>query len=166
MLYVFAAALAAAAVALDQITKYLTVTHIALGGQVSLLPGVLHLTYVQNTGAAFSIFQGQRWPLIVLTIVVLALIVFALVRRYVTHPFGVLALSAVSGGAIGNLIDRVRLGYVVDMIEVEFMNFAVFNVADIFVTCGGIALCVYIAFFYSRDEKKRRAGDDFHDDSV
>ncbi|MGN1290164.1 MAG: signal peptidase II, partial [Bradyrhizobium sp.] len=124
----------------------------------------VHLTYVKNTGAAFSIFSGQRWPLIVLTLAVLAVIVYAVARRYVRHPFGVLTLAAIVGGAVGNLIDRARQGFVVDMFEVEFMRFAVFNVADIFLTCGAVALCFYIIFFFGKDEKARLA-EKHHDDS-
>lgn len=164
MLYVFAAVLAAAAVGLDQLTKYLTVQHIALFEDVPLLPGIVHLTHTHNTGAAFSMLSGQRWPLILMTVIVLALIVFVLVRKTVTKPFGVLTLAAVFGGAIGNLIDRVLYGYVVDMIEVEFINFAVFNVADIFVTCGGVLLCVYIAFFHE-DKKPLPPTEESNDNS-
>ncbi len=165
MLYVFAGLLAAAVVGLDQLTKYWVTAHIALGGQVSLLPGIIHLTYVKNTGAAFSIFSGQRWPLIVLTLAVLIAIIYAVARRYVRHPFGVLTLAAITGGAVGNLIDRARQGFVVDMFEVEFMRFAVFNVADIFLTCGAVLLCFYIIFFFGKDEAARRA-ENQHDDSV
>lgn len=165
MLYCFSALLAAAVIGVDQLVKYLVVAHIAPGTVVDVLPGLIHLTYVKNSGAAFSILAGQRWPLIVVTVAVVALIVFALARRYVSHPFGVLTLSAVVGGAVGNLIDRLRTGYVVDMFEVEFIDFPVFNVADIFLTCGAVALCFYIIFFYSKDEAKRLAGKR-HDDSV
>ena len=165
MLYVFAGLLAAAVIGLDQLVKYLVVASIAPGAQAALIPGLVRLTYVKNTGAAFSILTGHRWPLAVITLAVVALIVFALARRYVTHPFGVLTLAAVTGGALGNLIDRLRLGYVVDMFEFEFVRFPVFNVADIFLTCGAVLLCVYIIFFYSRDEAKRLERNR-HDDSV
>jgi signal peptidase II len=158
MLYLFAALLAAAAIGLDQLTKYLVVQHIALGEKVSLLPGIVHLTYIKNSGAAFSMLEGQRWPLVVLTVVTLGVIVFVLAKRYVSHPLGVLTLAAIAGGAVGNLIDRVRFGYVVDMIEVEFMHFAVFNVADMFVTCGGVLFCIYVIFFFGKDEKNRLGG--------
>ena len=99
MLYVFAGLLAAAVIGLDQLVKYLVVASIAPGAQESLIPGLVRLTYVKNTGAAFSILTGHRWPLAVITLAVVALIVFALAKRYVTHPFGVLTLAAVTGGA-------------------------------------------------------------------
>lgn len=165
MLYVFSTLLAAAVVGADQLVKHLVVAHIAPGGTASFLPGLVRLTFVKNTGAAFSILTGQRWPLAVITLAVVALIVFAVARRYVTHPFGVLTLAAITGGAVGNLIDRLRLGYVVDMFEFEFFRFPVFNVADIFLTCGAVALCFYIIFFYSKDEARRLA-EKRHDDSV
>lgn len=164
MFYVIAAVLAVAAVALDQLVKYLVVQNIAYGAVVPFWNGVVHWTHTHNTGAAFSMLSGQRWPLILMTVIVLAIIVFVIARKIVTKPFGVLTLAAVFGGAVGNLIDRALYGYVVDMIEVEFMNFAVFNVADIFVTCGGVLLCVYIAFFHE-DKKTEPPAEEAHDDS-
>ena len=148
MLYVFSGLLAAAVIGLDQLVKYLVVASIAPGAQESLIPGLVRLTYVKNTGAAFSILTGHRWPLAVITLAVVALIVFALAKRYVTHPFGVLTLAAVTGGALGNLIDRLRLGYVVDMIETQFMDFPVFNVADCFITCGCAVLMVSLLLMH------------------
>lgn len=165
MLYCFSTLLAAAIIGADQLVKYLIVAHIAPGATVEVLPGLIHLTFVKNTGAAFSILTGHRWPLVLFTFAVIALIVFALARHYVSHPFGVFTLAAVVGGAVGNLIDRLRLGYVVDMFEVEFIDFPVFNVADIFLTCGAVALCFYIIFFYSKDEAKRLAEKN-HDDPI
>ena len=81
--------------------------------------------------------------------------VVALKKKWVNHPVGYWALAMIAGGAVGNLIDRVRLGYVVDMIEVEFMRFAVFNVADCAV-CVGAALLVVYAFFFDEDSKKKK----------
>lgn len=165
MLYLIAAVLAVAIVALDQLVKYLVVQNIALGEVVPFLDGVVHWTHTHNTGAAFSILSGQRWPLIVMTLIVLVAVIVLLARRIITKPFGVLTLAAIFGGAVGNLIDRIAQGYVVDMIEVEFMNFAVFNVADIFVTCGGIALCFYILFFHE-DKVSGQTPEDDHDDTL
>lgn len=134
-------------VVLDQLTKQLVVANIALGEIVPVWDGVFHLTYIKNTGMAFSLFQGGRWFFLVLTVAALTVMVLAVVKKWVTHPTGLWALAAIAGGAIGNLIDRVHLGYVVDMIDVEFMKFAVFNVADSFVVCGAILLVIYTLFF-------------------
>ena len=92
---------------------------------------------------------------------VAAAIAAALIKRVVAHPFGVITLSVVLAGAVGNLIDRALFGFVTDMFNLQFMHFAVFNVADICVVCGGIAFCVYFLFFYDKLEKKE-VPDDSH----
>ena len=147
-----------AIVAADQITKYLVVANIPLYGDVSFLPGVLGLTYVQNTGAAFSAFQGMQW----LFAVIFLLFTAAVLWEYFKKPMGFTrferwCIAAIYGGGLGNMIDRLRLGYVVDMLETQFMDFPVFNVADCFITCGCTALVVSLAFCnkgFWKDEKK------------
>ena len=151
----FAAFIAAA----DQVTKYLTVANIPLYGQVEVLPGVVGLTYVQNFGAAFSSFQGQQW----LFAIIFALFTGAIIWEYRKRslPFTTFewwCIIAVYGGGLGNMIDRVRLGYVVDMIETKFVEFPVFNVADCFITCGCIALIAHLVLFnkaFWKEEKKK-----------
>lgn len=157
MLYFALAFFSVIIVVLDQISKYLVVANIALGENIPVWDGVFHLTYLQNTGMAFSMLEGGRWFFLVLTVVALVVMVLAIRKKWVNHPVGLWALAAIGGGAIGNLIDRVTLGYVVDMIEVEFMEFAVFNVADSFVVCGAIALVIYTFFF---DKPKKENTDD------
>ena len=154
MFYVILALFAAAIVAADQITKFLTVASIPLGGQVPALPGVFRFTYVQNTGAAFSMLEGQRWLFYIITAVFLAFVVLCVWKKWLKSKASLFSLAAITGGAVGNLIDRATMGYVVDMIEVEFMNFAVFNVADCFITCGAIALVIFV-FLEDRKEKKK-----------
>ena len=121
----------------------------------SLLPPLLRLTRVHNYGAAWSSFSGARWLLIILTAVGMCVLAWLLVK-VVRHPLGQWSLACILGGGIGNLIDRVRLGYVVDMLDTMFMDFPVFNVADVFVVCGTIcALIYYLAFYRKYDEKHR-----------
>ena len=141
-------------IVLDQVTKYLTVAHIPLGTAIPAIPGLFQLTYVQNTGMAFSMLEGGRWFFLVMTLAALGLMVLAVKKRWISHPLGLWALAAIAGGAVGNLIDRIRLGYVIDMIEVTFMKFAVFNVADCFVVCGAILLVIYAFFLDRREENK------------
>ena len=148
--------LAAVLVVLDQVVKLLIRHNLALGESVTLIPGVMDLTYVQNTGAAFSLFREHTWILAVISLVVAVLIVIALIKRVFTKPFGIISLAVVLAGAVGNLIDRVFLHFVTDMFKTTFMNFAVFNVADICVVLGGIAVCVYVIFFYEKWEKRGR----------
>ncbi len=132
----------------DQVTKLLVVQSIPLHTQVPAIDGLFHLTYVQNFGAAFSALQGMRWLFILIFLVLTA----AVLWEYFKSPmpfskFDRWLIAAVYGGGLGNIIDRVRLGYVVDMIEVEFITFPVFNVADCFITCGCILLIVRLLFF-------------------
>ena len=135
MLY---ALLVAALVALDQLVKYLVVQNIPLGHHVPFLPYILDLTYVQNTGAAFSLFNEHTWILTLISLVMSVVLAVALVKKFFRHPLGRVCLALLLAGAVGNLIDRALQGYVVDMFNVLFMNFAVFNVADICVVVGGI----------------------------
>ena len=144
----------------DQLVKSLLRANIPLGTSLPFLPGIMELTYWQNTGAAFSLFSEHTWVLTLISAVVSLVILGVLVKRVVAHPFGVAALSVVLAGAVGNLIDRVAFGYVTDMFNFQFMRFAVFNVADVCVVCGGIAFCIYFLFFYDKLEKKEGDGDD------
>ena len=149
---------AALIVAADQYTKFLTVANIALYEDIPFIPKVLGFTYVQNTGAAFSSFEGQQW-LFALVFAVFTVMIF---WEYFKKPMGFTkferwCIAAIYGGGLGNMIDRVRLGYVVDMIETKFMEFPVFNVADCFITCGCIAMMVSLVFinkeFWKEDKK-------------
>ena len=157
MLYGILAAFAAFGVILDQITKYLVAANIPLGDVVPVWPGVFHLTHVRNTGMAFSLLQGGRWFFLVMTLIAFGALFVVLKKKWVTHPLGLWSLAAIAGGALGNLIDRVRLGYVVDMIEVEFIRFPVFNVADCFITCGCVLLMGHLVLCnkqFWKDKKK------------
>ena len=149
MLY---AILAAVLVALDQLVKYLVVQNIPLGEHVPFLPYLLDLTYVENTGAAFSLFSDHTWILALISLVMSVLLAIAVWKPLFRHPFGRTALALLLAGAVGNLIDRALQGYVVDMFHVLFMEFAVFNVADICVVVGGCAAVVYYLFFYEKLE--------------
>ena len=155
----FMALFAAVVAVADQVTKYLTVANIPLHAQVEVLPGVVGLTYVQNFGAAFSSFQGMQW----LFALIFALFTVGVIWEYRKKalPFTTLerwCIAAIYGGGLGNMIDRIRFGYVVDMIETQFMDFPVFNVADCFITCGCILLMIHLVFFnkqFWKDEKKK-----------
>jgi len=144
-------------VAADQVTKLLVLQNIPLYADIDAIPGLFHLTYVQNTGAAFSTMDGMRW----LFVAAFALMTVAVLYEYFKKPmpfrtFERWCIAAIYGGGLGNIIDRVRLGFVVDMIEVDFMRFPVFNVADCFITCGCIALIVSLFFNknFWKEEKK------------
>ena len=145
-------------VAVDQFTKYLVVENIALHADVPLLPGVVQLTYAQNTGAAFSVLQGQQWLFALIFLIFTVAIIWAYWKKALPFSkFEWFCIAAIYGGGLGNMIDRLRVGYVIDMIETQFINFPVFNVADSFITCGCIALLISLIFFnktFWKDEKK------------
>ncbi|MFO7154226.1 MAG: signal peptidase II [Caldicoprobacter oshimai] len=141
-------------VVLDQVTKYLAKTYLKPVGSIPLIPNVFHFTYVENRGAAFGILQNQRWLFIVLTVVVSAVIVYYLFTRSQESIVLTIALSMILGGAIGNLIDRLRLGYVVDMLHFVLIDYPVFNVADSFVVIGTILLAYYILFMADSRERQ------------
>lgn len=158
MQFLFFAIFSAAIVAADQVTKAIVVANIPLFGHVDFLPGFLGFTYVRNTGAAFSSFEGQQWLFALIFAVFTAFLAYEYFKKPMAFTtFERWCIAAVYAGGLGNMIDRVRLGYVVDMIETEFMDFPVFNVADCFITCGCIALGVSLAFFnreFWKEEKK------------
>lgn len=145
--------LAAALVVLDQLVKFLVRANIPLGEGVPFIPHILQLTYYQNTGAAFSIFEQHTWILTLISAAASVLLIVLLAKKTFNHPFAMVSLALVLAGAVGNLIDRLFLGYVTDMFQTLFMNFPIFNVADICIVCGGIAFCVYFLLFCKEEEK-------------
>lgn len=153
MLSILFLALGAAGLALDQWLKAYVTANIPLGQAQSLLPGVVELRTVHNYGAAWSSFSGSRWLLVAVTCIIVIFVTVLLIRRVVRHPLGVAACCMVISGGLGNIIDRVRLGYVVDMFNLLFMNYPVFNVADILVVCGAVLGCIYYLWFYERYDK-------------
>ena len=148
--------LTAALVGLDQLVKYLVLQYIEPGAHVPLLPHVLELTYVQNTGAAFSIFSGYTWVLALVSLVMSVVLAVAIWKNFFRHPLGKVTLTLLLAGAVGNLIDRVFRGFVVDMFNVLFMEFAVFNVADICVVVGGIAAVAYYLLLMDKLEPREK----------
>lgn len=144
---------------IDQITKVLVVKNIAYGQVVPCVEGLFHLTYVENYGAAFSLFQGQKWLFFLVFALFVSLTIWAVRKKlFPFHRFELWCLASIMGGGLGNIIDRVFRGFVVDMICVDFISFPVFNVADCFITCGAIGLLVHLVFFnkaFWKDEKKQ-----------
>lgn len=127
----------------DQITKWLITNRLSLGESIKVIPKLFNFTYVENRGAAFGLMQGARIFFIIITLVLLFLVIIYFIKKKPQSILERTALAFITGGAIGNFIDRVWLSYVRDFIETAFMNFPVFNVADSFV-CIGAAL--YIIF--------------------
>lgn len=143
MLYIICAAFIALA---DQLFKNWIAGNIPLYGELKLLPGIVQLTHVHNYAAAFSLFGGMQIFIIILTCIVCAAIAVALVLGRPRSVCQRAALMLVLGGAVGNLIDRLVRGYVIDMFETLFIDFPVFNIADCAIVIGGILFCICILF--------------------
>lgn len=141
----------------DQALKYWTVTHLALGESTELLPGVLQLTRLHNYGAAWSSLSGKTVVLLIVTTALLIAVAWLLVKKIVRHRLGVAAGLFILGGGLGNMIDRVWHGYVVDMLDISpLFEYPVFNLADCFVVVGAVMGAVYYLWFYDKYDKKER----------
>lgn len=148
MLYIIVAFVSVLA---DQIIKWWTVSHIELYETTFNNP-VLSLTHIRNNGAAWSILEGKMWFFIIVTLIALTILPYILYKNRDQTKWLTIGLSLIIGGTIGNFIDRVRLGYVVDMFQVEFFNFPIFNFADVSLVIGVVCIFIYILFF--EDKKK------------
>lgn len=137
----------------DQGLKYWVTVNIALDtGHVTLIPGVLELTNIHNNGAAFSMLEhAPHWIFIIFTLAFAAIAVFCLRRNVVHGKVGRWSVVLVLAGAVGNCIDRILSGYVVDMFNFLFVRFAVFNLADVFIVVAGITLCLHVIFYRGDD---------------
>ena len=154
MLYALFTAMAAAFLVLDQWFKFWIVEHLPLGQSMPFLPGIMQLRTVHNYGAAWSSFSGMRWLLLLVTGAIVLAVLFVVVRGIVRHPLGLFSAFLVISGGLGNIIDRARLGYVVDMFELTFMEYPVFNIADMGIVCGCFIGCIYYLWFYEKYDKK------------
>ena len=142
-------------VAVDQITKYIALTQLKPIGSVTFIDGFMDFTFVENRGAAFGIFSGKTWLLLVISIIICAVLVWAMTKMPKTKEYRKLRVTFVLilSGAVGNIIDRALRGYVVDFFEFTFIKWPVFNMADIYVVVGTIVMAVIIMFFMN-DEKE------------
>lgn len=140
-------------VALDQYTKYLAVNHLQ-NNPISIIEGVFELRYLENRGAAFGMLQNKQTFFLIITIITLSLIGYLYYRLPKTKHFLWLriCLLSITAGAIGNMIDRIRLKYVVDFLYFELIDFPIFNVADIFASVATCGLIVLLLFYYKEED--------------
>ncbi len=152
-------AIIVAIVVFDQIVKYYayTVLQHMPGGTADFIPGFMSLYYIENTGMAFSWFSNATWLLAVIS-GLMAVVVMYVLFRYITIKSWLFkaSLCFVAGGAIGNLLDRVFRGFVVDMLRFDFVDFAVFNVADSFVCVGAVMLAIFVIWFWDKSRKEEK----------
>ena len=151
------AILGAVLLAGDQILKYWVVTHLAVGESAPFLPGFMQLTRLHNYGAAWSSLSGQT--------VLLAAVALLLIKKVVRHWTGITACTLILSGGIGNIIDRIVHGYVVDMFDLQLFSYPVFNLADCCVVVGAILGGIYYLFLYEKYDKKKKEPDHAHDPS-
>lgn len=155
-MYILPAILAFILIVIDQVTKYIALVHLKPIFTTKFISGLLDFTFVENRGVAFGMFSGQKWFILVLTIS----IVIGLIWYYLTLPktaeyrFVRLSMVLIFAGAIGNMIDRIFRGYVVDFFEFAFVDFPVFNMADIYVVVGVCILAFMILFVIKEPEKE------------
>ena len=134
---------------------------VALGETTPLLPGLVELMRVHNYGAAWSSFSGQKWLLLGVTGVIVLAVAWLLVRKVVRHPVGILACCLILSGGIGNILDRLRLGYVVDMLHFQFWpSYPTFNVADMCIVSGAVLGAVYYVYLYEKHDRRKPNGAD------
>lgn len=140
-------------IAIDQITKRIAVLKLRPIENITVIDGILDFSFVENRGAAFGILSGRRWFFVVLTAIIAIAIIWAFIRVPKNKIYNLLRVSLilVLAGAIGNLIDRMFNGYVVDFLEVTFISWPVFNIADIYVVVGTIMLAVILIFFIKEE---------------
>lgn len=140
----------------DQFTKYLAIRHLKDSSDIIVIPNVFRLHYLENRGAAFGMLQNQKIFFIFIAFVILAAICYVIFRMPDKKKYTAfhILLAVIASGAVGNMIDRFRFDYVVDFFYFELINFPIFNVADIYVTCATILLAVLLLFFYKEDDLK------------
>ena len=158
--------IAAFAAAADQLIKLVVVEKIAMYQTIELVPNILSLTQIRNTGAAWSIMEGQTWFLIALPVLIVALALAYIFLNRKGKKLPLFSLALVMGGGIGNLIDRIKLGEVVDYIKLDFIGFPIFNFADMCVVVGAILFCVCLAVFDESKKVDRNKESENSDDKV
>lgn len=139
---------------IDQLSKGLINIGMNLNQSIEIIPNFLNLTYVHNTGAAFSIFEGAKWFFIITAIIVLNIIYIFFIKDKELKNSEIVIYSLLISGIIGNLIDRVVFGYVIDFIDVNIFNFAIFNLADSFIVIAVVLLLIMMGGKNARDNSR------------
>lgn len=140
-----------ALIVIDQITKLLTINYLLPVNSVEIIKNILSFTYVENRGAAFGIMQNSRIFFLIFTVILIGAIIIYTIKTKPQNRLYLISTSLIIAGGMGNFIDRLFRGYVVDMIEVTFIEYPVFNFADICVVIGAILFCIYM--FFDKSEK-------------
>ena len=148
-------------IAVDQLSKYWVVNNIGMSDSISVIPKVIDFVYVKNTGAAFSFLSDKNYGIVILSCISILFcvgVILFMIKKRPEHQLLNISLAFMLAGAVGNAIDRIAKGYVVDFIEMIFIDFPVINVADIAITFGAVMIIIYVLFFEKSktDEKQER----------
>lgn len=143
-------------VAIDQITKYMALTKLRPIGNITFIDGVMDFTFVKNHGAAFGILNGKTWLLLILAVGICFALIYSMIKMPDKKEYKWLkaTLWLIVAGAVGNVIDRLFRGYVVDFLEFTFISWPVFNVADIYVVVGTILMALLVLFVIKEEDNK------------
>ncbi|KRL21968.1 MULTISPECIES: signal peptidase II [Lactobacillus] len=137
----------------DQGLKNYIVSNYTVGEVHQIIPGILSFNYLQNDGAAWNILTGQMWLFYAISVIAIAVCLYFLFNKKYKNALFDVGLALVLGGIIGNFIDRLHLKYVVDMLQLDFINFNIFNIADSAITTGVLIIFIYLIFFADKDDK-------------
>ena len=145
--------------ALDQLSKYWVINNIGMTDSITVIPNLIDFVYVKNTGAAFSFLSDKTYGIVILSIISVLFcigVIFFMIKKKPQSRLLTISLALMLSGALGNVIDRIARGYVVDFIDATFFNFPVFNVADIAITCGALLIIIHVLFFEKpKDEQEK-----------
>ena len=147
-------------VAIDQLIKLLVIEYLEPISSLPLIDGIIRLKYAENTGAAFGSFKEKTSFLTIFTLILIIYGIIYLLRKKRKPDFEYVCIIMINAGGLGNLIDRLFRSFVVDYIEPLFIDFAIFNFADILVTCGCIALAIWMIYDVYRESKKEKGKND------
>ena len=156
MFQLISTVIAVVLIAIDQIVKNWA-EEVLTKGEIAVIEDVLYFKYAENTGVAFSMFSDSRWMLIGVTSVMLIVVLAFFLSGKVTDKLEQFSLALILAGGVGNLIDRISLGYVIDFIDVRIINFAIFNIADICICVGAFLLCVAVYLSDKKEASEKKA---------
>ncbi|MBR3936098.1 MAG: signal peptidase II, partial [Oscillospiraceae bacterium] len=156
MFQLISTVIAVVLIAVDQIVKNWA-EDVLTKGEIAVIEDVLYFKYAENTGVAFSMFSDNRWMLIGITSIMLIVVLAFFLSGKVTDKLEQFSLALILAGGVGNLIDRISLGYVIDFIDVRIINFAIFNIADICICVGAFLLCVAVYLSDKKEASEKKA---------
>ncbi len=156
---VLSLSIAALVAVIDQIIKYFVVSYLPSAGTTEFIPYILDLTYVENRGVAFGMFKDMRWIFVVFVLIIICVLLYIIIFKKINSKLFYVSSALIIGGGIGNLIDRIFYGYVIDYLQLSFFS-PVCNFADYCITIGTVLMVVFLLFFSDSSKKEKKNGTD------